>query len=261
MDQPGQKLMSVDMDAAHGGRWPSLRGRNGREWLWRRDAPGRASVRPGDPFVDAGGMEECLPTIGGEPDHGDVWSRPWRPDGDGLAVEVDGRRLWRRTTVDGSGVHSSYRLTADPGWWFIWAAHTLIDVAPGARILAPEGRPMRVNSDDGTAERHWPMHGGTDLSRLGDDDGTAYMIIIPELPEITVVDGADRITFRLRVTGQPFAVAIWRNLGGWPSGEPYRSIGIEPMLGHSPTLSMARTGKSAVVPPDGRVEWSLTIDA
>jgi hypothetical protein len=259
--QPDQPMMSVRVDADHGGRWPSLLGRNGREWLWRREAPKRDSVRPGDAFVDAGGMEECLPTIAGVPDHGDVWSRPWARDGDGLSVEVDGRRLHRVTTVGPAGVRSSYELTAQPGWWFIWAAHTLIDVSPGARVLAPAGRPIWVNSDEGTADRHWPSHGETDLSVLGEDDGTALMIIIPELPEITVVDGSDSITFRLQVTGQPFAIAIWRNLCGWPAGAPYRSIGIEPMLGYSPTLALARTGESAVVPADGRVEWSLTIDA
>jgi hypothetical protein len=252
--------MSVQVDAEHGGRWSSLRGRNGREWLWRRDAPQRDLVGPGDTFVDAGGMEECLPTIAGVPDHGDVWSRAWTPDGDGLSVEVGGRRLHRTTTVDGAGIRSAYHLTAEPGWWFIWAAHTLIDVSARARVLAPAGRPIWVNSNGGTANRHWPMHGETDLSELGDDDGTALMIIIPELPEISVVDGSDRLTFRLQVTGQPFAIAIWRNLRGWPAGGPYRSIGIEPMLGYSPTLALAREGEAAVVPADGRVEWSLTID-
>lgn len=261
MDRPAEPMMSVQVDAEHGGRWPSLRGRNGREWLWRRDAPQRHSVRPGQAFVDAGGMEECLPTIAGDPDHGDVWSRPWSRDGDGLSVEVDGRRLHRTTTVGADGVRSSYELTAEPGWWFIWAAHTLIDVSTRARVLAPAGRKIWVNSDEGTADRHWPWHGETDLAELGEDDGTALMILIPELPEITVVDGADRITFRLEVAGQPSGFAIWRNLRGWPPGAPYRNIGIEPMLGYSPTLALAREGEAAVVPPGGRVAWSLTIDA
>jgi hypothetical protein len=60
-------LVSVDLD--HGGRWTSLHV-GGREWLWSRDEPLRAHVAPGDPFADAGGIEECVPTVRGRPDGG-----------------------------------------------------------------------------------------------------------------------------------------------------------------------------------------------
>jgi hypothetical protein len=252
--------MSVDIDASHGGRWSSLRGRNGREWLWRRDAPERDRVHPGDLFVDAGGLEECLPTIGGPPDHGDVWSRPWTPEHGGLSVATDDYRLHRATTIGDAGAQSSYRLTATPGWRFIWAAHTLIDVSTEARVIAPAAHPIWVNTDEGSSHTRWPEYRETDLSRLGEADGTALMIVIPDLPSITVVDGSDRLTMQLRVVGQPFAIAIWRNLCGWPAGDPYRSIGIEPMLGYSPTLALAQEGEAAVVPAGGTVEWSLAID-
>ena len=72
---------------AIGMKLTNLRRLNGREWLWRSGIPGREAVRPGAAFVDAGGLEECLPTIAGDPDHGDVWSRPWTADGDALALE------------------------------------------------------------------------------------------------------------------------------------------------------------------------------
>jgi hypothetical protein len=252
--------MRVEVDAEHGGRWSSLLGRGGREWLWRRDAPERATVRPGDGFVDAGGLEECLPTIGGLPDHGDVWSRPWTPESGGLSVVVDNYRLRRTITDDDAGVHVSYQISAAPGWRFIWAAHALIDVSPHARVLAPDGYPIFVNSEHGSTHTRWPWYAGTDLSRLAEPDGTALMIVMPGLPSITVVDGDDQLTMRLHVDGQPFGVAIWRNLGGWPASEPYRSIGVEPMLGRCPTLALAQEGEAAVVPASGAVEWSLTID-
>ncbi|MBF6221744.1 hypothetical protein IU479_26975 [Nocardia abscessus] len=252
--------MSVEIDAEHGGRWTSLRGRTGREWLWRRHAPERTTVRPGDPFVDAGGLEECLPTIGGPPDHGDAWSRPWTPDHEGLGVVGEGYRLHRATMVDDAGVRASYRLSAAPGWRFIWAAHALIDVSTEARVIAPDGHPIFVNTEQGSTHTRWPDYVGTDLSRLGEPDGTALMIVLPGLPEFTVVDGTDRLTMRLRVEGQPCGVAMWRNLGGWPPDGPYRSIGIEPMLGRCPTLALAEDGETAVVPVGGVVEWSLTIE-
>jgi hypothetical protein len=254
-----ESTMSVEVDADHGGRWTSLRGRSGREWLWRRNGPERGTVRPGDPFVDVGGLEECLPTIGGPPDHGDAWSRPWTPDRDGLTVTGDGYRLHRATTIDDAGVRSSYRLTAAPGWRFIWAAHTLIDVSTQARIIVPPGHPVRVNSTEGSTRAQWPYCGDIDLSQLGESDGTALMIVLPGLPSITVVDGTDRLTMQLHVADQPNGVAIWRNLGGWPADEPYRSVGIEPMLGHWPDLAEARDGEAAVVPGGGAAEWSLTI--
>lgn len=256
MNQP---RMSVRIDAEHGGRWTSLRGSKGREWLWRRDAPERDAVRPGDPFVDAGGLEECLPTIGGVPDHGDVWSRPWKTERDGLAVTVADYALHRTIRIDDGGVRASYRLTATPGWGFIWAAHALLELSPRASLVVPEGHPLWVNSDEGSTHTRWPRYGRTDLSGLGEPDGTAVMIVIPDLPSITVIDGSDRLTMHLRVSGQPIAVAIWRNLGGWPADHPYRSIGVEPMLGYSPTLDLAQEGEAAVVPDGGTVEWSLTV--
>ena len=258
MDRPP---MSVVTDAEHGGRWSSLRGRNGREWLWRRDAPERDGVHPGDPFVDAGGLEECVPTIGGVPDHGDAWCRPWTSVDGGLSVCGQGYRLQRHIDIGDRGVVVRYRLDAEPGWRFIWAAHTLIDVSTAARLMVPRARAIWVNEGSETTSTQWPTYQERDISLLGEADGTALMIIVPELSTVTVVDGDESLTMVLQIDGQPSAVAIWRNLRGWPEREPYRSIGIEPMLGHSPTLSLAEPGEAAVVPPSGTVQWSLTIDA
>ncbi|MCQ8193297.1 hypothetical protein [Streptomyces rugosispiralis] len=55
-------MLEIVTDPAHGGRWTSLRA-DGHEWLWRRPAPERERVSPGDAFVDAGGLEECVPTV------------------------------------------------------------------------------------------------------------------------------------------------------------------------------------------------------
>lgn len=251
----------VAVDPRLGGRWSSLVGRTGREWLWRNDVPGRGDVRPGDAFVDAGGLEECLPTIGGEPDHGEVWSRPWTAEADGaLSVSAGPFTLRRAMTVDDSGVAVRYRLTGEPGTWFVWAAHTALGLARGARLLAPSGRPMWVNDDRGTSQAAWPRFDGTDLARLGDDDGSALMVIIPWLRSIAVLDGDDVLTMTLEVAEQPYAMAVWRNLGGRPIGAPYRSIVLEPMVGHSPTLSLAGEGEAAVIPPSGEVTWTMTVD-
>ncbi|WP_432840501.1 hypothetical protein [Dactylosporangium sp. CA-092794] len=278
--------LTARWDAGHGGRWTSLSG-GGREWLWHRPAPGRHTVRPGDPFVDAGGLEECLPTVRGRPDHGAVWSRPWRPDtpdhGDpaALVVETPGFVLRRHIEHRAGAVVADYRLSAPAGFRFVWAAHALLDLSPAARLDAPAGTRTRVYPDadppadgpwpapagipldrpdpDPPAEGPWPAPAGTPLDRLGPDDGTAVGAILVGCARSTVVDGADRLTFALECDGQPLSTALWRNLRGWPAPEPYRSIGVEPMLGAA--FDVAEDAPVAVVPAGGAVAWRLTLTA
>jgi hypothetical protein len=249
----------VEVDPDHGGRWVSLQAPNGREWLWRRAAPKRTLVQPGDPFVDAGGLEECVPTIGGTPDHGDAWARRWEPAGDGLMVHGDGYDLHRRIVTIGDTLVASYRLTAQPGWRFIWAGHALLQCSTAARLLAPDGHPMVVGSAQGADTAPWPWYQGTDLSRLGPPDGTALMILLPGLPRITVIDGSDRMLLTLQAEQAPVSMAVWRNLGGWPEHAPYRSIGVEPVLGRTGELALAGPGEAVSVPESGVVDWTLTI--
>lgn len=249
----------VEVDPAHGGRCTSLRAPGGREWLWRRHAPERDHVRPGDPFVDAGGLEECLPTVDGLPDHGDAWSRPWYQDGDGLAVEGDGYRLRRVIETTETEVIARYELRALPGWRFLWATHALLDVSTSATLDAPDGHPTVVRTPDGPVAASWPRPLGIDAARLGPSDGSAHKLLLPGLDQITVSDRGDRLTLVIGADQQPVSIAIWRNLGGWPPDGPYRSIGVEPMLGHADDLGRAEPGQCAVVPASGRTEWELRL--
>jgi hypothetical protein len=245
--------LRAEVDPAHGGRWTSLRTSH-REWLWRGPQPGRAAVAPGDAFVDAGGLEECVPTVRGTPDHGAVWSRPW----DGDAVSVPQFELRRRLShVDGAVV-ADYELTAVPGFRFLWAAHALLDLSPEARLEAPADAAVRLIPETGPPTTvTWAAAG---LARLGPDDGTATGAVLTGCPEVRVVDGADALTFRLDCAGQPTSTALWRNLRGWPAGQPYRSIGVEPMLGRVFDLAAAHDWPdAATVPPGGTVTWRLRI--
>ncbi|GAA3216490.1 hypothetical protein ACFO1B_15320 [Dactylosporangium siamense] len=250
----------VEVDAVHGGRWTSLRGSDGKQWLWRRDAPGRDTVGPGDPFVDVGGIEECYPTISGTPDHGHVWSRPWLPDGDALRVRGDDFDLTRRIEVDGDEIVAGYRLLAPPGQRFIWAAHALLELSTAARVVLAPGTPMIVDlPDDTSVPTAWPALGDTDVSRFGPVDGTVMGVRLPGLTEAAVEDGDSRLTFTVEVEGQPTGFMLWRNLGGWPEPSPYRSTGVEPMIGQRATLANAGPDEAATVPPSGEVTWTLRI--
>ncbi|MET8244678.1 hypothetical protein ABZV31_09820 [Streptomyces sp. NPDC005202] len=251
----------VATDPDHGGRWTSLTA-GGREWLWHRDEPRRRVVRPGDPFADAGGLEECVPTVRGLPDHGDTWSRPWRRAGEEDVAECPDFRLTRRIGERGDAVVADYTLAAEPGYRFVWAAHALLDLSLAARIGVVGPAVTRLYPDEGDrwVAGAWPTVDGVPLDRLGPDDGSAVGAVVLT-SRVSVHDGADTLHLSVEADGQPIAVALWRNLGGFPQGAPYRSIGVEPMLGRVFDRAAADDGDTAVVPPTGEVAWRLTVTA
>ena len=271
--------LSVRTDAAHGGRWTSLSG-GGREWLWHRHEPRRERVVVGDAFADGGGLEECVPTVRGTPDHGDAWSRAWTQiDDEGLehVVVCADFELARRISVDDGVVVADYRLSADPGYRFVWAGHALLDVSSRARVEMNSETKVRLFPEvavllqspwpDGAAwvEGDWPSPAGVRLDTLGPDDGSAVGAVAygagTDAATAVVVDGPDVLRMTVQADGQPTAVALWRNLGGFPQPEPYRSIGVEPMLGRVFDLADAREGDCAVTPTTGEVRWRLTISS
>lgn len=283
VSRPGAEAvaLTVEVDADHGGRWTSLRG-GGREWLWHRDEPRRAHVSPGDDFADAGGLEECVPTVRGTPDHGDMWSRPWTAsDESGFGHVVRGRDfvLNRGIHVRRGVVVADYRLVAEPGFRFLWAGHALLDLSVNARLqldgnpkarLYPEAAAYLATPwPEGAAwiEEDWPTPLGVPLSILGPDDGSAIGAVTYHLGDAAgtatafVYDGPDSLRLAVRVEGQPTGIALWRNLGGFPTEGPYRSIGVEPMLGRVFDLADAADEDCAVTPASGEVSWQLTIAA
>lgn len=76
-----------------------------------------------------------------------------------------------------------------------------------------------------------------------------------------VHDQADRLSLSLEADGQPVSIALWRNLGGFPAQHPYRSTGVEPMLGRVFDLAEAGPDDAARVPASGEVRWRLTLTA
>lgn len=259
-------------DPAHGGRWTSLTA-GGREWLWHREAPERADAAPQDAFVDAGGLEECVPTVRGTPDHGDAWARRWHRDGDLERVDCDRFTLARAVRVTGEATEVHYTLTADPGYRFVWAAHALLDLSQDAVLRLDHGARTRIHpeaaplldrpwpTDAPWAEGVWPEPLGLRLDRFGPDDGTAVGAVV-DTGRACVHDGpTDRLALSVEAGGQPVSVALWRNLGGFPADRPYRSTGVEPMLGRVFDLADAGPDDAARVPASGEVRWRLTLTA
>ena len=279
METHEQIPLIVQTDLEHGGRWTSLRAGT-REWLWLRDEPLRDHVTVGDDFADAGGLEECVPTVRGLPDHGDAWTRAWIAiDEHEHVVRCKEFELTRRISVDHGAVIADYRLAADPGYRFIWAAHALLDVSPRATLELGQGSKVRLFPEaapylsepwpDGAAwiEGDWPAPAGLRLDTLGPDDGSGVGAVAyrPDATNVhgrataLVLDGSDQLRMTVEAEAQPTAIALWRNLGGFPQPVPYRSIGVEPMLGRVFDLADAQDGDCAVTPATGEVHWRLTI--
>jgi hypothetical protein len=256
---------AVTVDPADGGRWTSLR-LAGREWLWA--GPGLVTgTRAGlATFIDVGGVDECFPTVRGTPDHGGLWNQPW--DG---TVEYDGAVLTRAFTPGTDTLTVDYHLEAAPGRQFVWAAHALLDCAAGAVLSAPPGTECRLYPESaGQLPWAWPDNAPwvtsawptpLDLSTYGPTDGTAAGAVLLDCPTVSVRDRGAELTLTLSCPGQPVSTAVWRNQGGFPVEAPYRSLGVEPMLGRVFDLAEAGPDDAAVVPASGELTWRLTISA
>jgi len=269
----------VIIDAEDGGRWTSLY-LAGREWLW--SGPGLVvGSRTGMPsFVDAGGLDECFPTIRGKPDHGGLWSQPWTGQPPGPTSAIHGSATLTRaftagvdpaSVADADSVIVDYRLQAPPGYRFIWAAHALLDCAVGTTVSAPPGAECRLYPeaaphlpDAWPAGVPWVTAGWPtplDLTTYGPSDGTTVGAVLIDCPTVSVRDRGVELTMTLSCPGQPVSTALWRNLAGFPADSPYRSLGVEPMLGRVFDLSEAGPDDAAVVPASGELAWRLTVSA
>lgn len=259
--------LQVQTDPRCGGRWSSLR-TPWRQWLWHNPAvtpQRRENVAPGDAFVDAGGVEECFPSVVGRPDHGDVWSREWHvPAPQRCAVQA-GELSLERTMLDDEVLRVAYRLTGPPGAGVLHAVHMLLDLSPQAVIDVASPATVSIQdwpADGRTTASTWPDGGGgVRLDRLGPDDGTARCAVV-RTDAVTVTDGSDRLSMRWGTAcDAPVSLVVWRNLGGWPEAAPYRSVGIEPLLGAATDRDRAEPGELARFADDGALTWWLEIES
>jgi hypothetical protein len=287
------------LQPALGGKMTSL--------VWRASGdelllpPSGACRRPayGDTFCaqDAYGFDECLPTVApcrhpagradgiALPDHGELWSVPWRCEIDAQQVRmsVDGRALpytvSKAVRLEGASVCIDYALTnrSDAPLAYLWAAHPLLRAVAGTRILLPSsvGEMWIESSRDERLGRHggtcsWPdalLPNGDrlDLSLIrAPESKRADKLFTPPLDEgraTVLYPGGLSVTFRFDARVTPY-LGVWICEGGWPASGPGAfTLALEPSSGRGDSLAEAcGRGQAATLEAGASRRWGLRLD-
>jgi hypothetical protein len=246
---------------------------------------------------DASGFDECFPTIaaceyvGGSfnglalPDHGELWSSRWQ-------FEVHGEELWlatagqrlpyifrKRISLEDEAVILQYKLESvtDAPFYYLWAAHPLLKVDPGCRIMLPKevtnvlvesSRNQRLG-ESGHSGR-WPRTrladgAKTDLSVLGAPSRqTADKLFTPRLSNgacaLYYPDSNESISFHFNSAIMPY-LGIWICEGGWPNPEEgHYTAALEPCTSQADSLAEAiGRGECAQIQPGAWKRWELRV--
>jgi galactose mutarotase-like enzyme len=286
-----------------GGKIVSLiRLESGREYLLQPPEPEREyrARSYGGKFEDyeTSGFDECLPTVaecrypaepflGSRlPDHGDVWCLPSSVEIVGEQVRLTSQlnslplRFTKTVQLRQNVVRLDYEATnlSQSTVKFIWSAHPLLRVEPGAEIVLPK-EVKQVEVGWSSEERlgkagdrcTWPetiersgrnvrLDVGTSPSA-----GTAEKLFTARLSEgfcgMFLPREQEGITFRFDPRLVPY-VGIWICQGGWPTSRTAKhfTVALEPCNGRPDSLEEAVTrNECAVVEGYESIQWWIEI--
>jgi galactose mutarotase-like enzyme len=273
--------VAVAMDASRGAKITSLRDlANNREWLLQAAAaaarPGYGSLFTQTPLA---GWDEMFPTIdacrlgdGSElPDHGEVWSRPWRITSTSAAsagCEIDGvaldYRLSRQLAVSGPVLTVRYRAetTRAEGVPALWAAHPQFAVRPGTMLEFPPDISILDSRPEGSAGDFRPVPvGGAGLDwRAVAGPGEGVMLYArPEdrVDHIRIVDPDGAWLAMTWDTSHVPYFALWIDNRCY-AHEPV--ICPEPMSGYYDSLRRAADGQRVLrLAAQSAAEWTMRL--
>ncbi|HEY9720909.1 MAG TPA: hypothetical protein V6D47_02785 [Oscillatoriaceae cyanobacterium] len=280
--------------------------KSGREWLWRHAHAPVEAPRYGDDFVprhDTGGFVECFPSHASTyyptgpwagtpvPDHGEIWSLPWRVDQfcDGAAVElrmaVHGVRFPYRfervllMTADAPSLRLAYTVTnlAPMPFPFLWNAHPVFQVSPGTRLMLPL-RELTLSAGDARFGKfgrtlEWPeptdeSGESWDFATLPGADSRVLLELFARSPQLGYVALQDpALGCELRMQFDPAEVThlgVVLNLGGGSTAGAATgdyNLVIAPSVGAPGDLatSYRHLGETGELPASGRVAWQLEL--
>lgn len=268
---------------------------SGREWLSRTALPlGNGGYASSFAEGDGSGWDEMFPTVdacrlqgkpwdGIElPDHGEVWSLPWRCElrEHRLCCAVDGHRLPYRLEKAYSFTnegrlridYAARNLSADP-LPFLWAAHPLFQVHAGMQIIVPDGLNRiavsyshRGRLGERGSLRAWPKplpeapEVRLDVVEAASAGTAEKFYYHGELPEgcASLYDpvSGDKLTLSFSPEQVPY-LAIWANCGGYLN---QYHVALEPATGFLDDAAAAWSeGRTTVIPGDATYEWHLEL--
>ncbi len=241
---------------------------------------------------DGTGIDDMFPTIlpctfsdapwsGVElPDHGEVWALPWEHTvkGHALICSVHGLRLpyslEKTMRLSEKSLQIAYRAVNHAPFTlpFQWAAHAILDVSPGSKLIVPDGMDRIINAHPGNRlnevgrEYGFPLptpDSDFDLSVIPErnQSGAQKYWFADRVPEgrCGLFNPRSGLTTTIRFSKQSLPyLGIWINEGGWNG---YYNVGIEPStcILDDP-LSAAEHGKDSRLPPRGTLQWDLSIE-
>ena len=265
------------------------------ELLWQNPGEVYRSSSYADLYEsgEASGFDEMFPTIsrcfyerepwaGVEmPDHGEVWSIPWRHrlEEDGVVMNVEGvrfpYRLEKAVSLCGDVLRLDYTAenphTAD--FECIWAAHPLFNATAGMKLAVPQDLRRIVNA---VPSRRLGAYGRIyrfpnaeledgslfDLSTIPAKGGSDYQKywFLGRLTEGWCIlhEPAARLNIGLAwPAGQVPYLGLWVNEGGW-FGQ--YNVAPEPATGAMDRVDFSRMwGMGGVLPAGQARQWWLTI--
>jgi galactose mutarotase-like enzyme len=297
---------TLEVLPALGGKIASMR-KNGIELLQQPLAPYALRTLT-TPFEesDASGFDECLPTVSAceidspsgriaIPDHGEFWRLPCEVEsqtqrevrltsnGSVLPLRFE-RRLRLEPDSPGAGADTlriDYRVEnlGQTDVHYAWAAHPLLAVDPGDRILLPpsvtrvtvEGSAQNRLGPKG-AVHPWPiarMASGkrAELDRAGNvSDNIGDKIYAAAPPEGWCAIERWNTGLRIQVEFDPALspfLGLWLCYGGWPEGHSKRQccVALEPSTAPVDSLStaMAEGWAKTLAPGQCDLWWTRLI--
>lgn len=287
-----------------GGKIVSLiRLESGHECLLQPPEPERAyrARSYGDSFeaYETSGFDDCAPTVAEclypeepflanrLPDHGDIWCLPSAIETAGEQIRLTTSlrslplRFTRKIKLQENTVRLDYEATnlRQSSVKFLWSAHPLLRVEPGAEIiLPPEIEELEVSwSKDERLGKSgdrctWPKaieRSGqiVALDRLvAPSASTAEKLFTPRLWEgfcgMFLPRENESIALRFDPRLVPY-VGIWLCQGGWPTTRAAKhfTVALEPCNGRPDSLEEAiRRNECAVLAGYGTIRWWLEIE-
>ncbi len=250
---------------------------------------------------DASGFDECFPTISPSgyfapaaaahspalffPDHGELWSQPWRYEiaGDEVRLQAQGVRqgylFTKKVSLRQNKIILDYLLQNSSPFPFsyIWAAHPLLRVTPGNKLLLPESIDRVLLNwvsdqqlgDFGTV-LPWP-------ALFAPGDPTDYSAVQNGSHNLAVKcftfaldrgfagvyyqDSDETLLFQFDPAAVPY-LGVWLCYGGWPAEEPGKhfTVALEPSSGRPDSLEIAiERQECAHIGAGEQKQWRLEI--